>query len=222
MVAGTGHDFMNRHSCKDGIFIRTTFLKDIVWDLNDTKKLGAPDGSVKFGAGVVFSEAHNSSAKMNRIISSGWASTVGVVGWAIGGGHGPLAPALGLGVDNILEVDMILANGTSITINANTNTDLFWAIRGGGGSTWGVITAITYKAHKIPAQGFTVQTLSWNSTFCQDGKANLSDLFDRFTEWSTSLNQSWGGLAFFTPAYYAGSPCSGTWRADLIYIYQGG
>ena len=58
MVAGTGHDFMNRHSCKDGFFIRTTFLKDIEWDLNDTKNLGAANGSVKLGAGIVFSEAH--------------------------------------------------------------------------------------------------------------------------------------------------------------------
>jgi len=201
MVAGTGHDFMNRHSCENGIFIRTTFLKDIEWDLNDTKKLGAPDGSVKFGAGVVFSEAHNSSANNNRVISSGWASTVGVVGWAIGGGHGPLAPGLGLGVDNILEVDIVLADGSLNTVNANNKPGLFWAIRGGGGSTWGIITAITYKAHKIPAGGFAAQTLSWNGTFCPDGKKDLVDLFNRYTSFSLQLNKTWAGLAFFTPEY---------------------
>ncbi len=57
MIAGTGHDFLNRHSCNDGIFIRTALLKDIEWDLEDKKGFGNPDGSVRFGAGIVFSEA---------------------------------------------------------------------------------------------------------------------------------------------------------------------
>ncbi len=79
-----------------------------------------------------------------------------MVGWAIGGGHGPLVPGFGLGVDNILEVDIVLANGSLETVNAKNMPDLFFAIRGGGGSTWGIITAITYKAHKLPPGGFVV------------------------------------------------------------------
>ena len=62
MVAGTGHDFINRHSCNNGIFIRTSLLKDIIWDLKDSKGFGHPEGNVKFGAGIVFSEAHKSAA----------------------------------------------------------------------------------------------------------------------------------------------------------------
>jgi hypothetical protein len=59
MVAGTGHDFLNRHTCENGFFIRTTLLKDIEWDLNNTKGfLHSKEGNVKFGAGIVFSEAH--------------------------------------------------------------------------------------------------------------------------------------------------------------------
>lgn len=167
MIAGTGHDFLNRHSCEDGIFIRLTLLKDIEWDLKDTKGFGNAEGNVKFGAGIVFDEAHSSAAKNNRVVSSGWASTVGVVGWAIGGGHGPLAPSLGLGVDNILEVDIITAEGNKLTANNKNNTDLFWALRGGGGGNWGIITAITYKAHFIPAGGFTYVTYLWNGTYCE-------------------------------------------------------
>jgi ribonuclease T2 len=102
MVAGTGHDFMNRHSCKDGIFIRTALLQNITWDINDTRGYGNPAGNVKLGAGVVWSEAHESAAAQNRFVTSGWATTVGVVGWSIGGGHGPFGPSTGLGVDNIL------------------------------------------------------------------------------------------------------------------------
>jgi len=118
MVASTGHEILNRHSCKDGILIKTTLIKGIEWDLSDKKGFGHPQGNVKFGAGIVFSEAHSSAANNNRVISSGWASTVGVVGWSIGGGFGPFAPSFGLGADNILEADIIIANGTELTVNA--------------------------------------------------------------------------------------------------------
>ena len=150
MVAGTGHDFINRHSCNDAIFIRTTLIKDIEWDLEDKKGFGHQEGNVKFGAGIVFSEAHKSAADNNRVISSGWASTVGVIGWSIGGGHGPFAPSMGIGVDNILELTLVNPKGELITVNKDTNSDLYYAIRGGGGSTWGVITHITMKAFNIP------------------------------------------------------------------------
>ena len=118
MVASTGHDFLNRHSCKDGILIKTTLIKNIEWDLSDKKGFSHAQGNVKFGSGIVFSEAHYSAANNNRVISSGWASTVGIIGWSIGGGHGPFAPLFGLGADNILEVDIVIANGTELTVNS--------------------------------------------------------------------------------------------------------
>ena len=91
---------------------------------------------------------------------------MGIIGWSTGGGHGPFAPSQGLGVDNILEVDIVIANGTLITANSVNNSDLFWAIRGGGGSTWGVITAITVKAHKNPVGGFSVVSYTWYGNMC--------------------------------------------------------
>lgn len=109
MVAGTGHDFLNRHSCDNGFFIRTPLIKDIAWNLDPLNKFNVSDGYAKFGVGLTFNEIHNASAKVNRLISSGWASTVGIVGWSLGGGHGPFAPGAGLGVDNILEVELVNA-----------------------------------------------------------------------------------------------------------------
>ena len=85
-------------------------------------------------------------------------------GWHLGGGYGPLTRKLGLGADNFLEVQMVLANGTLATANSKGTTlvfpsgrsrsykasakkpnELFWALRGGGGSTFGIITAITVR-----------------------------------------------------------------------------
>ena len=102
---GTGHDFLNRHSCNgEGILIRTTLLKGAVWDLNDSRGFGSPGGSVRVGAGMTFSELAYEARTNGRVVSQGWGITVGIVGWSLGGGHGPFANSLGMGVDNILEV----------------------------------------------------------------------------------------------------------------------
>jgi hypothetical protein len=62
MVAGTGHDFMNRHSCEDGLFIRMTLMKDITFDLTDANGFGWADGNVQLGPGNTFSECHYAAA----------------------------------------------------------------------------------------------------------------------------------------------------------------
>jgi FAD/FMN-containing dehydrogenase len=158
MVAGTGHDFMGRHSCSDAIFIRTSLLKDIKPDkINEI---------ITLGAGVVFSEAHKAAAEADSYVVSGWATTVGVVGWAIGGGHGPFAPGKGTGVDNIVAANIVTADGSLITVNATSEQykDLFWAIRGGGGSAWGIFTSITYRMH--PMKNLTGNRFGFlNATF---------------------------------------------------------
>ncbi len=143
-------------------------------DLLDKKGYGHPDGNIKLGAGIVFSEAHQKAASVNRFIVSGWAITVGVIGWSIGGGHGPFAPGKGVGVDNILEATLVTADGEIVTVNSTSNSDLYWAIRGGGGSTWGLFTSITYRMHKIPDGGFTFSTAAWQGNMCENGKDLIS------------------------------------------------
>ena len=222
MVAGTGHDFINRHSCKDGLFIRTALFKDIEWDLKDQKGFGHADGNVKFGAGIVFAEAHKSAADNNRVLSSGWASTVGIIGWSIGGGMGPFSPSLGLGVDNILEVDIILANGTEVTANSKQNSDLYWAIRGGGGSSWGILTSITVKAYNIPAAGFTQINLEWKGNYCNDSFPLFLQLVDQFFAWSEKLDSKWGGTTSFTPeASNDPTRCGALWVVSMTYNFLG-
>ena len=90
---------LRRHSCKDGLLIRTTLLKGMSWDLNDSRGFGHTEGNVRVGSGIVFSEIQASASNNGRFIASGWCPTVGVVGFFLGGGHGPFAPAKGLGVD---------------------------------------------------------------------------------------------------------------------------
>ena len=221
MVAGTGHDFQNRHSCDNAIFIRTALLKTIEVDLDTAFGYGYEGGAMRFGAGLTFSEAHQAAAEHGRYISSGWASTVGIIGWSIGGGHGPFAPSSGLGVDNLLEVELVTADGSLIVANASANSDLFWALRGGGGSTWGVITAVVLRTHLIPPGGFTTYMAVWVGDACKEGEQLLSTLVDRYIQWSLSLGPRWGGLMWVAPTASHPEQCGGNWTTLFSYVFQG-
>lgn len=102
-------------------------------------------------------------AEANNITVVGGSSrTVGPVGgWISGGGHGALSNTLGLGVDNVMEIKTVLPNGTYVTANRCQNQDLFFALRGGGGSTFGVNMEMTTRAH--PQVSCFSDTLVWRS-----------------------------------------------------------
>eukprot|EP00756_Hemistasia_phaeocysticola_P029253 Hpha_TRINITY_DN16219_c1_g1::TRINITY_DN16219_c1_g1_i2::g.12379::m.12379 len=216
-VAGTGHDFLNRHSCPDGLFIRTSLMKDIEWDLTDSKAYGWAPGNVRFGPGIVFDEAHATASQNKRVVASGWATTVGIIGWSVGGGHGPHGNQCGLGVDNILSADVVLADGSLVTANSTSHSDLYFALRGGGGSTWGVVTSITVRAHHIPEAGFSFLNAIWTG-LSLDAK-RFYDIHAAWLEWSKTLDSKWSGLAYFTPA--KGALKVTTWSVSITYIYYG-
>lgn len=88
-----------------------------------------------------------------------------MVGWATGGGHGLATGTYGMGADSILEASIVTLEGKVLKANACQNTDLFWAIRGGGGGTFGVITSLTVKAHEMPSVALSsVEVTARNST----------------------------------------------------------
>ena len=126
-----------------------------------------------------------------------------------------MAPGYGLGVDNILEATIVLANATVVKANAKQNSDLFWALRGGGGSNWGIITSITIKAYQIPTGGLTVWVATWNGNYCNSSKT-LNTLVETYSSWALNQTSKMGGLAFFTPTY-TGKPsdCFSTWSFNI-------
>jgi FAD binding domain len=71
-------------------------------------------------------------------------------GWLQGGGHGPVSVVYGLGVENVLELEVVTPTGDIVKVNLDSYPDLFWALRGGGASTYGVITRVTYRAYPQP------------------------------------------------------------------------
>ena len=115
-------------------------------------------GTSKFGVVGV----HERAKDAGRVVVSGHAGNVGIVGWSLGGGHGQLVGSHGLGVDQVLEVEMVIADGSVVVANSNgtvvrrsdgrtetsQDTDLYWAVRGGGAGPWGIVTHLTVKLHK--------------------------------------------------------------------------
>ena len=104
------------------------------------------------------------------VVVGGNAQTVGAAGgYLAGGGHGALTAKHGLAVDNLLEVDIVIADGTLLTVNKCWFPDLFWAVRGGGGGTFGIVTRAVYKAHE-PSENYLKfgGVLFGNQTACPD------------------------------------------------------
>ena len=104
------------------------------------------------------------------VVVGGYSFSVGASGgYPQGAGHSVNGPQFGLAVDNMLEVEIVTADQQILTINSCTNEDLFWAVRGGGGGSWGVITSITYEAHdKAPNYvGINGGLISADSNACK-------------------------------------------------------
>lgn len=116
--------------------------------------------ALTLGSGIMDGEAFEFAAEHNAVVVGGTDSTVGLVGWGGAGGHGYLTGAYGMGADNFLEATIVLSNGETIIANEYQNEDVFWAIRGGGAGTWGVITSVTVKAYPMPNTTFVSVSLS--------------------------------------------------------------
>ena len=118
--------------------------------------------AITAAAGVQMMEIDYEASLRNLTIVSGGAGTVGLGGYLTGGGHGALSLTYGLAADQVLEIEMVTPGGEILTVNECQHKDLFWAMRGvsvcitcqiitanfkqGGGSTFGVITSVTFKA----------------------------------------------------------------------------
>ena len=132
-IYGTGHEFQDRNAglAPNGLLIRTICLRDVSVDKNQMNVFNHPDGTIRLGSGMTwgtsiygFTGVHEIAAENERVVVSGHAAEVGIVGWSLGGGHSPLGPIYGLGVDQILEVEMVGPDGSYITANDNGTTIL--------------------------------------------------------------------------------------------------
>ncbi|MBK3516055.1 FAD-binding oxidoreductase [Carboxylicivirga marina] len=139
-IRGGGHNAGGLGICDDGLVIDLSGIKFV--------KVNPADKTVWVGGGNVWGEVDHATHAFGLAVPAGIISTTGVGGLTLGGGVGHLTRRFGLTIDNLLEADMVLSDGSFVTVNENQHPDLFWAIRGGGGN-FGVVTAFKFQAHSL-------------------------------------------------------------------------
>jgi len=139
-LRGGGHNGAGLGACDGGLLLDLARLNGIRID---------PDArTVRVGAGCTQGAMDHATHAFGLAVPAGVVSTTGVAGLTLGGGHGYLARKYGLTIDNLLEADIVLADGRLVTASPRQHGDLFWALRGGGGN-FGVVTSFLYRAHSV-------------------------------------------------------------------------
>jgi hypothetical protein len=109
-----------------------------------------PDGTAVVGAGAKLIDVYDALARAGRCLPSGSCPTVGIAGLTLGGGLGVLNRKYGLTCDKLVSAEIVTADGRLRTASASTEPDLFWALRGGGGGNFGIVTSFTFATEPAP------------------------------------------------------------------------
>ena len=139
-IRGGGHNVGGLGICDDGLVIDLSRIKYV--------RVDPATQTVRVGGGCTWGDVDHATHAFGLAVPTGVISTTGVGGLTLGGGLGHLTRRCGLTIDNLLEADLVLADGSFVTANARENADLFWAIRGGGGN-FGVVTSFVFQAHAV-------------------------------------------------------------------------
>jgi FAD/FMN-containing dehydrogenase len=148
-VRSGGHSF--------GGFSTTTGL---VLDLSRLSRIDLrPDGSAQVGAGARLGQVYEALWAGRQAVPFGTCPTVGVSGLTLGGGHGFSSRALGLACDNVAGIEIVTADGRVRLCDDRNHPDLFWALRGAGAGSYGVVTKLVFRTH--PVGTVTTVNLEW-------------------------------------------------------------
>ncbi len=199
VVKGGGHSYQGTSSSPDSLLIWTRTMNEIV--MHDAF---VPHGAgtissqpaVSVGAGAMWGQVYEAvTTKGGRYVQGGGCTTVGVVGLIQSGGFGSFSRNYGLAAAGLVEAEVVTADGVARIANAVTNPDLFWALKGGGGGSFGIVTRVTLKTHDLPQYvGAAFGTIRVNSepAFRRLTARLVSFYHDRL------FNRYWGEQLRFT------------------------
>ncbi|KAJ7053797.1 FAD binding domain protein [Mycena amicta] len=202
VVRNTGHDYNGKSTGSGALGLWMHHLKDIsILDWSDSHYTGK---AIKLGAGVQGFEAYATADAAGLQVVGGECPTVGIAGgYTQGGGHSALASKHGLAADQTLQWEVVTGTGEYLVANRQNNSDLYWALSGGGGGTYGVVLSMTSKAHPDTATSAMNLTIVASDT-TQDAYYEAIEYFH-----STLPNIVDSGATvvwFFTNASFAISP----------------
>lgn len=192
VVKGGGHSYFGGSNAPDSLLVWTRSMDAVT--LHDAfvpaGSTAAPVQAVSVGAGCLWLRVYQAvTTEAGRYVQGGGCTTVGVAGLVQGGGFGSFSKAYGLAAASLLEAEIVTADGVVRTVSAHREPDLFWALKGGGGGTFGVITRLTLRTHDLPQ---TFGAVRWSIQAASD--TAFRDLLARFlAQYESNLfNPHWG------------------------------
>jgi FAD/FMN-containing dehydrogenase len=199
VVKGGGHSYVGGSNAADSLLIWTRAMNKVV--LHDAfvgqgcAGHQSPQPAVTVESGAVWIDAYHAvTVEAGRYVQGGGCTTVGVAGLIQGGGFGSFSKKFGMAAAGLLEAEIVTADGEVRTANACTNPDLFWAIKGGGGGSLGVLTKLTLRTRDLPDFfGAVFATIQAHSD------AAFRDLLSEFIDFYRDrlFNPHWGEIASF-------------------------
>jgi hypothetical protein len=171
-VKGGGHSYQGTSNAPDSLLIWTRYMHDV--EMHDAfvpqgcNRTLEPQPAVTVGAGTIGIQAYEAvTTRAGKYVQGGGCTTVCLGGLIAGGGFGSFSKHYGTAAASLLEAEVVTADGEIRIANACTNPDLFWALKGGGGGTFGVVSKMTLRVHDLPAwfaiANFKVQAPSDNA-----------------------------------------------------------
>ncbi|KAL8704762.1 MAG: hypothetical protein Q9201_002109 [Fulgogasparrea decipioides] len=207
VIRDTGHDLLRRSTGYGSLQIWIKYVRqgiDYQGTFIHTQKCSKSTwtgSAFRIGGGYTWSDVLGEAASRGVIVVGGGTPSVGCLGgWMQGGGHGPAVHDFGLGADQVLEAQVVLADGQLVTANACQHSDLFFAIRGGGGGTYGVVVSTTVKAHatvKVAAQQLSFAPL--NSSYMRDFMKAVSLVHNAYPDLSDKGMSGYGSWSIASP-----------------------
>lgn len=199
VVKGTGHSYLGTSNAPDSLLIWTRAMNTVT--LHDAfVPKGCSDAAVpavSTEAGAMWMDLYNAvTVQAGRYVQGGGCTTVGVAGLVQSGGFGSFSKRFGTAASGLLEAEIVTADGEVRIVNACNDPDLFWAIKGGGGGTFGVITRLTLRTRDLPKYfGYTSGKIKAQS---EEAYARLIAQFLTFYH-ENLFNPHWGESVHFAP-----------------------
>jgi FAD/FMN-containing dehydrogenase len=201
VIKGAGHSYQGTSNAPDSLLVWMRAMNMVT--LNDAfvprgcEGKVAPVPAVTAEAGAVWIDLYHAVTKIGgRYVQGGGCTDVGVAGLIQSGGFGSLSKGFGTAAGWLLEAEIVTADGVARTVNASLDPDLFWAIKGGGGGSWGVITRVTLRTHDLPENFGS----AWGTIKASSDNA-FRKLIGRFVDFyrDNLFNPNWGEQIALSP-----------------------
>ncbi|KAF8496253.1 FAD-binding domain-containing protein [Russula emetica] len=211
VIKSSGHDYLGRSTAKNSLLLWTAYFKNITFTEQFIVDGSDHGPAVTVGSGVGLKTIYVAAKAQGKMFVGGTAATVSPAGGYIqGAGHSGFSPLYGLAADNVLqslEFSVVLADGSFVTVNSASHPDLFWALRGGGAGSWGVIIDATLPT--LPIFNATLHTVNVLTATLDQTASLMTTHAKHINDW----DQVWAGQYF----YLTGSTTNSTLVVSTLF-----